>query len=255
MLALSLENVLADVDVLVDMGTTSLVTLLLVLSCCIALSISSQLDSVKRLLLASKLGTQTTTSAQAKAKVTEEQKLAYKQKADAMVIEMLEYTSPKTAVPWRPIGTVDGAAAFQASMPGSDVVCVKGVIDVTVSDIDEVKRGFTDINSDKALFQMMVEVDQQFFEGCVLGLVEQAGVDAAAPPVSKMQLEWHAFRAPPVYPRDFCWLSVMRTTRDAGQPAFLSICSSVERDECPGAPRAADASTYQPVASPWSLAS
>ena len=98
MLALSLENVLADVDVLVDMGTTSLVTLLLVLSCCIALSISSQLDSVKQTLLLD-LGTQTRTSAQAKAKVTEEQKLAYKQKADAMVIEMLEYTSPKTAVP------------------------------------------------------------------------------------------------------------------------------------------------------------
>ena len=154
-----LESVMDSLD------TASITMVLRVLSTLILLRISSQLDGVKRMLLASLMdGVSTANEQRPAALITDAERRAYQKKADQMVGSMLDYTSPTGSVQWSPIGTVDGAAAFQASMPGSDVVCVKGVVSVDVAEIDDVKRGFTDNNTDAELHRMMAEVDKQFFE-------------------------------------------------------------------------------------------
>ena len=156
-----------------------------------------------------------------------------------MIEQMLEFTSPESAVSWQSQGTVDGAAAYFAQLPGSDIVCTKGVIDVTVTEFDDVVHAFTDANTTELLYNQMSEVDKQFVECRVLGLVERQFANGkegrdGAPPSFKAQLEWQCFKAPPVYPRDFCWLSVCKkTTGEGGRAAFVSICQSVERAECP----------------------
>lgn len=56
---------------------------------------------------------------------------------------------------------------------------------------------------------------------------------AGRPPAGKTQVEWACFRAPPpLAPRDFCWLEhSAHALAPDGRRAFLSICSSVEREE------------------------
>ena len=58
-----------------------------------------------------------------------------------MIEQMLEFTSPKSTVSWQSQGTGDGAAAYFAQLPGSDIVCTKGVIDVTVTEFEGKGRG------------------------------------------------------------------------------------------------------------------
>jgi hypothetical protein len=53
-------------------------------------------------------------------------------------------------------------------------------------------------------------------------------------PIGKAQVEWACFAAPPLAPRDFCWLEHSTYARAPdGKQIFMSLCSSVEREEAP----------------------
>lgn len=225
------------------LDATTINTALILVAVCVLVRISVQLSELQKLLKQqlpdAPAAAPALTGPTGAAVVTPEQRAAYLKQSQGMVEQMLEFTSPKSTVNWQSQGTVDGAAAYFAQLPGSDVVCTKGVIDVKVTEFDDVVHAFTDANTTELLYNQMSEVDKQFVECRVLGLVDKqfangkAGHDGA-PPSFKAQLEWQCFKAPPVYPRDFCWLSVCKkTVGEGGRAAFVSICQSVERAECP----------------------
>ena len=166
--------------------------------------------------------------------ITPEQRAAYEKLSASMVAEALEITrQTQSKVEWEDRGTVNGARAFSAQTPGSPITLVKGVVEIEIDDIDDVVREFMEAVTAEKLAAAISQVDNQFRECDVLGLVDLVPGKDGATATSKTSLEWTCFSAPPIYPRDFCWLAHQRTTQDEGRTVFLSVCNSVERDECP----------------------
>lgn len=129
------------------------------------------------------------------------------------------------AIPWIPRGRMGDLDVYL--FKSHPIHRIKGVTTVRLADADKVYSHFAELNTSERLCASISKVDSMFVEAAVL---ERFAVAAPA----KVQLEWAAFKVPPLRNRDFVWLEhATKTTTADGRPVFISVCSSVDSAKYP----------------------
>lgn len=180
-----------------------------------------------------------------------------------MVRDACAYIEPEGSgshIKWKRCADVSGVRVFLARLEDSPIVLIKGSVVIRIPEIGKVAEYFVKLDSTAAMRHSLEKLDPMFRDGRVIcrlphrlhgssrsegeGGVKaaEAEVEAVRPapvageePLGKSQVEWAMFAAPPpLAPRDFCWLEHSTYARTpGGHLLFLSLCSSVEREEAP----------------------
>lgn len=173
-----------------------------------------------------------------------------------MVQDACAYIEPEGSgrhVEWRRCADVNGVRVSLARLPESPIVLIKGSVAVRVTDIGKIASYFAHIDSTAAMRHSLEKLDPMFRDGRVIcrlptsssppppregaggKLVVRSAPVAGEEPTGRTQVEWACFDAPsPLAPRDFCWLEHSSYARTpGGSLLFLSLCTSVEREEAP----------------------
>jgi hypothetical protein len=181
---------------------------------------------------------------------TPSQRAEYAEMCAAMVQDAHDFVAPDGGarkIVWERKPDVEGAAVYLAHVPESPIVLIKGVLTIRVPNIEKLASYFAELDTTDKMKHSLTKLDPMFINGRVIYRMAQKRWPVGSPiekgtvpvvaddPHSKTQVEWACFAAPPLASRDFCWLehSTFAKAPEDGRQMFLSLCTSVEREEAP----------------------